>query len=91
MSENGAPDHAEEGGVSWAKPRLPFDAPGDPGASAKKRGMPLIYAIAVAATVGVALYMALVAGRPWGSPAVVAPLIGAGWFGLRLFMMWSKK
>ncbi len=72
------------------KGRLPFD-PNAFGKGAQRRGGVYIYAIITAALVAIAVYMGVVEGRPLFSGYVLAPAIGALWFGLRLFMMLGKR
>ncbi len=50
-----------------------------------------IYALVTVALIAIALYMALIEQRPLLSGWVVAPAIGAVWFGLRLFMIWGSS
>lgn len=49
-----------------------------------------MYALVTLALIGVALYMAVVERAPLATGWVVAPAIGAAWFGLRLFMMMNS-
>ena len=51
----------------------------------------LIYGVITAVLIGLALYMALVAHHALTSPYVIAPAVGAVWFALRLFMIWSSN
>ena len=64
--------------------RLPF---GD----AMRRMAVLVYAALSVGLLGLALYSGLVLGRPLTSAYVVAPAIGAVWFGLRLLMLRAPK
>lgn len=74
------------------QPRLPFqERPRTPGGGAFKRGSVILYAVLVAALVGVALYMGWFVGHPLMSPYVVAPVVGAFWFALRLFTALAPK
>lgn len=72
------------------KGRLPFD-PNAFGKDAQRRGGAYIYAVITAALVAVAVYMGVIVGHPLFSGYVLAPAIGALWFGLRLFMMLGKR
>lgn len=71
------------------KSRLPFDP--NPFGRTVRRGAIYIYAIIAAVLVGVAVYMHLAVGHALFSGYVLAPAIGALWFGLRLFMMLGKR
>ena len=71
------------------KPRLPFDP--NPFGKTVQRGAVYLYAIITAALVAVAVYMGAFVGHPLFSGYVLAPAIGALWFGLRLFMMLGKR
>jgi hypothetical protein len=71
------------------KARLPFEQ--RPFGDAAKRGALSIYAVLTLGLAGLALYMALVAGRPLTSAHVAGPAIGALWFGLRVFMIWGSR
>jgi hypothetical protein len=69
------------------KPRMPFaERPSIPGGGGIKRASVSIYAVLTLGLAGVAVYMAVIVGHPLMSPYVVAPGVGALWFGLRLFM-----
>ncbi len=72
------------------KGRLPFEAPGAKRPSLKPSSL-VLYAIIVAALLGLALYMAIVERMPVLSPWVAAPAIGSLWFMLRLFMIWGSR
>jgi hypothetical protein len=72
------------------KTRLPFD-PNAFGKGAQRRGSAHIYAVITAVLVGAAVYMNVIVGHPLLSGYVLAPAIGALWFGLRLFMMLGKR
>lgn len=61
------------------------------GGSTLNAGRLLIYALITAALAGLALYMAVVQSHALTSPYVIAPAIGAVWFALRLFMIWSSN
>lgn len=79
MSENKPPP-----GV--VRRRLPFN---DPKATTIGAGVGLgsiALAILTLILVGLCLYMALVVRHPLTSSYVLAPAVGAVWFGLRLFM-----
>jgi hypothetical protein len=72
--------------------RLPFEQrPRTPGGGALKRGSVILYAVLVAALLGVTIYMGWFVGHPLMSPYVVAPAVGALWFGLRLFMSLAPR
>jgi hypothetical protein len=73
------------------KARLPFAQNGAKlGAGARRTGL-AIYLVLTLGLIGVAAYMGAVAGHPLTSPYVVAPVIGAAWFGLRLFMTLAPR
>ena len=55
-----------------------------------RTGARWVYVFAAAGCAGVAAYMATIQGRPFASPYVVAPAIGAVWFALRTIMMLGK-
>lgn len=59
--------------------------------STLKSGKLIIYAAVVAVLGGLAGYNAMVQGLDLTSPYVIAPAIGAVWFALRLFMIWSSN
>ncbi len=85
MSEDGPPE------LPRIKARLPFAQSGTKlGAGARRAGF-AIYSALTLGLIGVAAYMGAVAGHPLTSPYVVAPAIGATWFGLRLFMTLAPK
>jgi hypothetical protein len=71
------------------KSRLPFDP--NPFGRTVQRGTIYIYAVIVAVLIGIAVYMRTVVGHPLFSGYVLAPAIGALWFGLRLFMLLGKR
>ena len=71
------------------KSRLPFDP--NPFGKTVQRGSIFIYAIIAAVLVAIAVYMHSIVGHPLFSGYVLAPAIGALWFGLRLFMMLGKR
>lgn len=71
------------------KGRLPFDP--NPFGRSVQRGAIYLYAVIAAILVAVAVYMGAVVGHPLFSGYVLAPAIGALWFGLRLFMMLTKR
>jgi len=56
-----------------------------------RSGKLLIYAAVTIVLGGVAAYNAFVQSMPLTSPYVIAPAIGAVWFALRLFMIWSSN
>ena len=72
-----------------AKSRLPFDP--NPFGRTVQRGTIYIYAVIAAVLIGIAVYMHAVVGHPLFSGYVLAPAIGALWFGLRLFMLLGKR
>jgi hypothetical protein len=51
----------------------------------------LLYAIITVVLVAFAAYQAVIQLMPLTSPYVIAPAIGAIWFALRLFMIWSAN
>lgn len=59
--------------------------------SALNTGRLLIYAAVAVVLGGLAAYNALVQHLELTSPYVIAPAIGAVWFALRLFMIWSSN
>lgn len=65
------------------------EAPRRLGASFKQNAL-IVYGALTAVLAGVALFMAFAQQRPLDSPYVIAPAIGALWFGLRLFMIWGS-
>ncbi len=69
--------------------RLPFDP--NPFGRTVQRGTIYIYAVIAAVLIGIAVYMNMAVGHPLFSGYVLAPAIGALWFGLRLFMMLGKR
>ncbi|MDX2277071.1 MAG: hypothetical protein NW206_16615 [Hyphomonadaceae bacterium] len=74
------------------KGRLPFaQKPRTPGGGALKRGSILLYGALVIVLIGVAFYMGWYENRPLTSPYVVAPIVGAFWFALRLFMSLAPR
>jgi hypothetical protein len=54
-------------------------------------GRLLIYGALAVVLAGVGAYNALIQHMPLTSPYVIAPAIGAIWFALRLFMIWSSN
>ncbi|MGD9965513.1 MAG: hypothetical protein AB7T59_03245 [Hyphomonadaceae bacterium] len=71
------------------KGRLPFDP--EPFGKGVRQGASYLYAAVAAILVAVAVYMGAVVGHPLFSGYVLAPSIGALWFGLRLFMLLGKR
>jgi hypothetical protein len=71
------------------KTRLPFEP--NPFGSTVQRGAIFLYGVITAALAAVAVYMFARVGHPLFSGYVLAPAIGAIWFGLRLFMMLAKR
>ena len=61
------------------------------GGSNVRRGAVWIYAALTVSLVAVAFYMAVIEGRELASGYVAGPAIGAVWFGLRLFMVSTKR
>jgi len=51
----------------------------------------LIYATIAVVLAGLAFYNAVINAMAWTSPYVIAPAVGAVWFALRLFMIWSAN
>lgn len=62
-----------------------------PGGGGLKRASLAIYTVLVVVLIGVAVYMGAIVGHPLTSPYVVAPVVGALWFGLRLFMTLAPR
>ena len=54
-------------------------------------GKLLIYALVAVVLAVLAAYNATVNQLEFTSPYVIAPAIGAAWFALRLFMIWSSN
>jgi hypothetical protein len=73
------------------KGRLPFEPVRAPFAGGLKSGAVFLYAALALGLVCVALYMNLVLRHPLISAHVMAPAVGAAWFGLRLFMTLTPK
>lgn len=71
--------------------RLPFEQKPASLGSGLRRGGVTVYAVLAIALAGVAVYMGVFVGHPLTSPYVVAPSIGAAWFGLRLFMSLAPR
>lgn len=61
------------------------------GGNALKSGRLVIYGAVTLVLAGLAVYNAFVQLMPLTSPYVIAPAIGAAWFALRLFMIWSSN
>ena len=59
--------------------------------AALNSGKLMIYALITVVLAGLAAYNALVHQMDWTSPYVIAPAVGAVWFALRLFMIWSAN
>ena len=55
------------------------------------KGKTLLFASIVLACAGAAGYMFFVQNMPWTDMRVIAPAIGALWFGLRLFMTLTPR
>lgn len=83
MSQDAPPDPMRP------KTRLPFEP--RPFGGALRSGALVVYAAIALGLAGLAVYMAVVAGRPWTSGYVAAPGIGALWFGLRLLMILGSR
>jgi hypothetical protein len=74
------------------KARLPFtQRPGARGAGAMRPASLAIYTVLALGLAGLALYMGAIARHPLTSAYVIAPAVGAAWFGLRLFMTLAPK
>jgi hypothetical protein len=71
------------------KTRLPFEE--KPFGGAAQRGAVFFYAVLTVGLAGLALYMGGVLRHPLTSPYVIAPGVGAAWFGLRVFMLLRPK
>lgn len=61
------------------------------GGSALNSSKLMIYALITVILAGLAAYNALIQAMDWTSPYVIAPAVGAVWFALRLFMIWSAN
>ena len=61
------------------------------GGRSVQSGKLLIYALVAVVLAGFAGYNAMVHQLEFTSPYVIAPAIGAAWFALRLFMIWSSN
>ncbi len=72
------------------KARLPFE-PRMSGRAGQRPVVLLLYGLLALGLAGLALYMALIERLPLTSGYVAAPLIGALWFGLRLFMIIGSR
>lgn|GEM_PF-1804882 len=68
--------------VAFAPLAMPF---------AGGQGKPLMFASVVLGCVGLAGYMYFVQHMAWTDMRVVAPAVGALWFGVRLFMTLTPK
>jgi hypothetical protein len=55
------------------------------------KGKTLLFVSIVVACGGAAAYMFFVQNMPWTDMRVIAPAIGALWFGLRLFMTLTPR
>ncbi|MFT3726679.1 MAG: hypothetical protein QM759_02515 [Terricaulis sp.] len=55
------------------------------------RGKSLMFASVVVGCAGLAVYMYFVQHMPAMDPRVIAPAVGALWFGVRLFMTLTPK
>lgn len=54
-------------------------------------GALFLYAMVTLGLAALAVYMGVIAGHPLTSGYVAAPVIGALWFGLRLFMILGSR
>ena len=74
-------------------PRTPrtLDKPLIPGGGMMRRGSLALYGVLTVGLLLVAFYMGWVAHHPPASPYVIAPMTGAAWFGLRLFMQLAPR
>lgn len=72
------------------KRRAPLEPLRPGGGRARGAGL-VIYGALVVLLAGVAVYMGMVEQRPLDSPYVIAPAVGAAWFGLRLFMTLAPR
>ena len=71
------------------KSRLPFDP--QPFKGGLRRGAVFIYGVLAVGLAGLAIYMGAIERHPLTSPYVLAPGVGAIWFGLRLFMTLAPR
>jgi hypothetical protein len=71
------------------KARLPFEE--RPFKGVVQRGAVFVYAVLALGLAGLAVYMGVVERHPLTSPYVLAPGVGAIWFGLRLFMTLAPR
>ena len=55
------------------------------------KGKTLLFLSIIVACGGAAAYMFFVQNMPWSDMRVIAPAIGALWFGLRLFMTLTPR
>lgn len=74
----------------YQRKRSSHETPRAPAAAFRQSSL-LVYGVLTAGLVGVALWMVFVDRHPLDSPFVIAPSIGALWFGLRLFMIWGSS
>jgi hypothetical protein len=84
MSEDAPPPNPLESRrrVEYAPMALPFTG---------GQGKVWLFLIIVTVCLGAAAYMYFVQRMPWSDMRVIAPAIGALWFGLRLFMMLTPR
>ena len=54
-------------------------------------GRLLVYGALTVVLISVSAYNAFIQHLPFTSPYVIAPAVGAVWFALRLFMIWSSN
>lgn len=76
-------------GLPRVRTRLPFEE--KPFGGAVQRGAVFFYALLAIGLAGLALYMGGVLRHPLTSPYVIAPAVGAAWFGLRVLMLLRPK
>lgn len=87
MSERGTPPP-----LPRVKTRLPFEQrPLRPGGGGLRGASLVVYAVLALGLAGLAVYNSMVAGLPLMSGYVIAPAVGAAWFGLRLFMSLAPR
>ena len=67
--------------VKTRQPFAPIQSP-----LTNNAGKLFLLALLMSACAAASAYMALVQHMPWTDMRVVGPAIGAGWFGLRIFM-----
>jgi len=86
-----APPNGQKPPPLYERKKTPFET----GVSADKAiwnaGGRVVLVVLTLMMVGLALYMAMVLRHPLTSVYVIAPAVGAVWFGLRLFMTMTPK